>query len=209
VQFLLNSGRVLLLVSHYVAQPLKATRQASQRPARGTVVNPPGNLFPVGQVVSFFPEITMQQSCPPKSSTGFNPRSVDARHLHQMFERVDDVVVARLLLAGFNDNADLAKAFPGVLLRAQETVKRSHIRYAKARRYGVLARTCGGIAIDLVATLVGAVQRAGRATASAVRGMQRRAAYKKLLRERSKVVRLSAVRGEVVTDVEARVREAA
>lgn len=151
----------------------------------------------------------MQQSSSPKSSTGFNPRSVDARHLHQMFERVDDVVVARLLLAGFNDNADLAKTFPGVLLRAQETVNRSHIRYAKARRYGVLARTCGGIAVDLLSTVVGTLQRAGRATASAVRGLQRRAAYKKSLRERSKVVRLFTVCGEAVTDVEARVREAA
>lgn len=151
----------------------------------------------------------MQQSSSPKSTTGFNPRSVDARHLHQMFERVDDVVVARLLLAGFNDNADLAKAFPGVLLRAQETVKRSHIRYAKARRYGVLARTCGGIAIDLVMTIVGVAQRMGRGVASSVRGLQRRAAYKKSLRDQSKVIRLSAVRGDSVTDVEPRVREAA
>lgn len=151
----------------------------------------------------------MQQSSSPKSTTGFNPRSVDARHLHQMFERVDDVVVARLLLAGFNDNADLAKAFPGVLLRARETVKRSHIRYAKARRYGVLARTCGGIAIDLVLTVVGVAQRMGRAAASSLRGLQRRAAYKKSLRNQSKVIRLSAVRGDSVTDVEPRVREAA
>lgn len=151
----------------------------------------------------------MQQSSSPKSTTGFNPRSVDARHLHQMFERVNDVVVARLLLAGFNDNADLAKAFPGVLLRAQETVKRSHIRYAKARRYGVLARTCGCIAIDLVMTVVGVAQRMGRGLASSVRGLQRRAAYKKSLRDQSKVIRLSAVRGDSVTDVEPRVREAA
>ncbi|CAN7764554.1 hypothetical protein LJR039_007244 [Pseudorhodoferax sp. LjRoot39] len=151
----------------------------------------------------------MQQSSSPKSTTGFSPRSVDARHLHQMFERVDDVVVARLLLAGFNDNADLAKAFPGVLLRAQETVKRSHIRYAKARRYGVLARTCGGIAIDLVLTVVDVAQRMGRGLASSVRGLQRRAAYKKSLRDQSKVIRLSAVRGDSVTDVEPRVREAA
>ncbi|KQP14868.1 hypothetical protein ASF43_12470 [Pseudorhodoferax sp. Leaf267] len=129
--------------------------------------------------------------------------------MHQLFERVDDVVVARLLVDRFESDLDLCKAFPGAHLRALETVKRSHIRYAKARRYGVLARTCGGIAIDLVGTVVSAALRIGRATSAHVRAVRRRAAYVKSVRNEAKVICLPDARRSASNDAEPRIRRVA
>ncbi|HVR48335.1 MAG TPA: hypothetical protein VMS38_01250 [Pseudorhodoferax sp.] len=150
-----------------------------------------------------------QSSSPSPKSPAFNPRSVDARHLHQLFERVDDVVVARLLVARFADDADLCKAFPGAHLRALETVKRSQIRYAKARRYGVLARTCGGIALDLIGTAVSTVQRIGRGVAASIRAAKRRAAYVKSVRGQAQVICLPDARSSVPSEAEPRIRRVA
>jgi hypothetical protein len=150
----------------------------------------------------------MQQSTSPNASA-FNPRSVDARHLHQLFERVDDVVVARILVASFAANAELCRAFPGAHLRALETVKRAQIRYAKAHRYGVLARTCGGIAIDLVGTVVSSALRVGRAVAAAARAAKRRAAYVKSVRDQSRVICLPDTRKAASSVNEPRIRRVA
>ncbi|WP_147283001.1 hypothetical protein [Pseudorhodoferax soli] len=72
------------------------------------------------------------------------------QHLHQVFERVHDVVVARIVIAQFDANPRLKDAFPGVHLKALETIKRAHIRYAKAHRAGVrfaaVTQACRGIA---------------------------------------------------------------
>lgn len=142
-------------------------------------------------------------------SPAFNPRAVDAKHLHQMFERVDDVVVARILVRCFDDNAELCRAFPGAHLRALETVKRAHIRYAKARRYGVLARTCGGLAIDLTGTVLSTGLRIGRATAAYVRAVKRSVAYVKSVRNESKVICLPDARRAACTEAEPRIRRVA
>lgn len=150
----------------------------------------------------------MQQSTSPKSPA-FNPRSVDARHLHQLFERVDDVVVARILVARFDADLDLCRAFPGAHLRALETVKRSQIRYAKARRYGVLARTCGGIAIDLVGTVVSTALRIGRAASAHVRAVKRRAAYVRSVRSEAKVICLPDAGMTSSSEAEPRLRRVA
>ncbi len=151
----------------------------------------------------------MQQSSSTSPKPAFNPRSVDARHLHQLFERVDDVVVARLLVARFADDADLCKAFPGAHLRALETVKRAQIRYAKARRYGVLAKTCVGIAFDLGSTAVSTVQRIGRAVAASLRAAKRRAAYVKSVRGQAQVICLPDARSVASSEAEPRIRRVA
>lgn len=64
------------------------------------------------------------------------PRSVDARILANMIQRVHDPVVARIFLSTLETYPELQVQFLGAFLKAHETVKRSQIRYAKARDLG-------------------------------------------------------------------------
>lgn len=66
-----------------------------------------------------------------------SPRSADARMLTSMIQRVHDPVVARIFLSTLEQYPDLQLQFLGAFLKAQETVKRSQMRYAKARDFGI------------------------------------------------------------------------
>lgn len=68
-----------------------------------------------------------------------NPHSADARMLTSMIQRVHDPVVARIFLSTLEQYPDLQLQFLGAFLKAQETVKRSQMRYAKARDFGIAA----------------------------------------------------------------------
>jgi hypothetical protein len=68
-----------------------------------------------------------------------SPRSADARMLTSMIQRVHDPVVARIFLSTLEQYPDLQLQFLGAFLKAQETVKRSQMRYAKARDFGIAA----------------------------------------------------------------------
>lgn len=68
-----------------------------------------------------------------------SPRSADARMLTSMIQRVHDPVVARIFLSTLEQYPDLQLQFLGAYLKAQETVKRSQMRYAKARDFGIAA----------------------------------------------------------------------
>ncbi|MDH0051302.1 hypothetical protein [Comamonas terrigena] len=65
------------------------------------------------------------------------PHSADARMLTSMIQRVHDPVVARIFLSTLDQYPDLQLQFLGAFLKAQETVKRSQMRYAKARDFGI------------------------------------------------------------------------
>jgi len=66
-----------------------------------------------------------------------SPRSADARMLTSMIQRVHDPVVARIFLSTLEQYPDLQMQFLGAYLKAQETLKRSQMRYAKARDFGI------------------------------------------------------------------------
>jgi hypothetical protein len=68
-----------------------------------------------------------------------SPRSADARMLTSMIQRVHDPVVARIFLSTLEQYPDLQLQFLGAFLKAQETVKRSQMRCAKARDFGIAA----------------------------------------------------------------------
>lgn len=67
-------------------------------------------------------------------------RHVECNHWLGMMGRLQDPVVARLVLGFFNENMRLRDQHPGAFLIAAETVKRDQIRYAKAYAWGRLAR---------------------------------------------------------------------
>ena len=131
----------------------------------------------------------MQQSSSSKNdSRGFDPRGVDMQHLHQVLERVDDVVVARIVIAKFDANPRLMDAFPGAHLKALETIKRSQIRYAKAHRFGVrlasVARGCRGVGAWLVSGVRGCI--------ASVRAAQRRRRFVATVRADMRVPRIES-----------------
>jgi hypothetical protein len=64
---------------------------------------------------------------------------VEVNHWLRMMGRLEDPVVARLVLAFLNDNPRQRAQHPGAFLQASETVKRSQIRFAKAYAWGRLA----------------------------------------------------------------------
>jgi len=66
---------------------------------------------------------------------------VEVNHWLRMMGRLQDPVVARLVLGFLNDNPDLRDTHPGAFLLASETVKRDQIRYAKAYAWGKLAKS--------------------------------------------------------------------
>lgn len=73
----------------------------------------------------------MTQSNNSFSTQQTSPRSADARMLTSMIQRVHDPVIARIFLSTSEQYPDLQLQFLGAYLKAQETVKRSQIRYAK------------------------------------------------------------------------------
>lgn len=130
----------------------------------------------------------MQEYSSPKSDCGwFNPRGVDMQHLHEVFERVHDVVVARIVIAQFDANPRLKDAFPGVHLKALETIKRAHIRYAKAHRAGVrfaaVTRACRGIVSWITARVRGSI--------ASVRAAHRRRRFVASIRAEQRVPRVT------------------
>lgn len=152
------------------------------------VHQPSGNHFPDGRWSPNVPEITMQQSSSMKDHVvGFNPRGVDMQHLHEVFERVHDVVVARIVIAQFDANPRLKDAFPGVHLKALETIKRAQIRYAKAHRAGVrvaaVTRACRGIARWLASGV--------RACIASLRAVHRRRRFVASVRAEVRVPRVA------------------
>ena len=68
---------------------------------------------------------------------------LDAIHWQSTMGRLKDPVVARLVLGYLNENPRLRDQHPGAYLMASETVKRSQIRYAKARAWGRVASHLG------------------------------------------------------------------
>ncbi|MCR6481033.1 hypothetical protein NU688_33085 [Variovorax sp. ZS18.2.2] len=69
--------------------------------------------------------------------------SMDATQWRHMMSRLNDPVVARLVLAYLDANPAQRDRYPGGYLQATETVKRAQIRYAKARDWGRLAAFVG------------------------------------------------------------------
>ena len=64
------------------------------------------------------------------------PAVLDACQQLRMLGRLDDIVVARLVLSFMSENPRMKERHPGAFLTASETVKRSQIRYARAFGYG-------------------------------------------------------------------------
>lgn len=83
------------------------------------------------------PTSTSKQGAAPGPQA--SARSADARMLTSMIQRVHDPVVARIFLSTLEQYPELQVQFLGAYLKAQETVKRSQIRYAKARDFGIAA----------------------------------------------------------------------
>ena len=94
---------------------------------------------------------------------------LDASQWLRMLGRLDDIVVARLVLKFLTDNPTLIERHLGAYMTASETVKRSQIRYA--RSYGL------GMAIAQVTRGIGYVAKATfrllRATAKFAAAIQR------------------------------------
>ena len=81
----------------------------------------------------------MTQSTKSFGTQQTSPRIVDAHMLTSMIQRVHDLVVARIFFSTLEQYPDLELQFLGAFLKAQETVKRSQMRYAKARAFGIAA----------------------------------------------------------------------
>lgn len=81
------------------------------------------------------------------------PFDVDRRLLVKMISRVNDPVVARVFLCTVEMYPDLKLQFLGAYLTAEEAVKRSQIRYAKARDMGLAAARSKRAALKLMVGL--------------------------------------------------------
>lgn len=102
---------------------------------------------------------------------------LEARQWLRMLGRLDDVVVARLVLKFLTDNPALIERHLGAYMTASETVKRSQIRYARSYGAGMalaqLARGVGSIAkatyrlLRATAMAAGAIRRQYKLEASA------------------------------------------
>lgn len=64
--------------------------------------------------------------------------AIEAAQWRDMMSRLRDPVVARLVIEHLDSNVQMREHFPAAYLVAKETVKREHIRYAKARDRGRL-----------------------------------------------------------------------
>lgn len=78
----------------------------------------------------------MHQSQRSAKKPASSPFDVDRQLLVNMISRVNDPVVARIFLNTLDMYPDLKLQFLGAYLMAEETVKRSQIRYAKAHDVG-------------------------------------------------------------------------
>lgn len=78
----------------------------------------------------------MRQSHSSAKKPESSPFDVDRQLLVNMMSRVNDPVVARIFLNTLDMYPDLKLQFLGAYLMAEETVKRSQIRYAKAHDLG-------------------------------------------------------------------------
>lgn len=78
----------------------------------------------------------MHQSQRSAKKPASSPFDVDRQLLVNMISRVNDPVVARIFLNTLDMYPDLKLQFLGAYLMAEEAVKRSHIRYAKAHDRG-------------------------------------------------------------------------
>ncbi|MFP5475571.1 MAG: hypothetical protein ACLGJD_18170 [Gammaproteobacteria bacterium] len=74
---------------------------------------------------------------PASSSTA---AAIDASHLRDVLRRASDPVVARLL-QDFIHEQELQQSYPGAYLVALESIKRSQIRYARAKEQGRFVRS--------------------------------------------------------------------
>ena len=78
---------------------------------------------------------------------------LEARQWLRMLGRLDDVVVARLVLKFLTDNPALIERHLGSYMTASETVKRSQIRYARSYGLGMaIAQATRGIGYMAKAT---------------------------------------------------------
>jgi hypothetical protein len=78
---------------------------------------------------------------------------LEARQWLRMLGRLDDVVVARLVLKFLTDNPALIERHLGPYMTASETVKRSQIRYARSYELGMaIAQVTRGIGYMAKAT---------------------------------------------------------
>ncbi|WP_295551201.1 hypothetical protein [uncultured Pseudacidovorax sp.] len=75
-----------------------------------------------------------------KAASTSSAASIDARHLQDVLRRANDPVVARLL-RDFIQEQDLRQSYPGAYLVALESIKRSQMRYARAKEQGQLVRS--------------------------------------------------------------------
>lgn len=100
-------------------------------------------------------------------------QSLDATQWHNMMGRLKDPVVARLVLGYFGQNPRLRDQHPGAFLTASETVKRSHIRYAKAHALGRMVVIGGRTATRAMAWSTSSAVSALRWCWNAIRSLQR------------------------------------
>ena len=78
---------------------------------------------------------------------------LDASQWLRMLGRLDDIVVARLVLKFLTDNPALIERHLGAYMTASETVKRSQIRYARSYGLGMaIAQVTRGIGYMAKAT---------------------------------------------------------
>lgn len=94
--------------------------------------------------------MTQTQSSSKKPAS--SPSDVDRKLLVNMISRVNDPVVARVFLCTVDMYPDLKLQFLGAYLTAEEAVKRSQIRYAKARDMGLVAARSKRVALELLGT---------------------------------------------------------
>ena len=130
------------------------------------------------------------------NSASFDPRAVDTKHLHQMFERLHDPVVARLVISFLDADLNLRNAFPGVYLRAHETVKRSRIRYAKSRQLGQTTMSVGRGCCNLMIHCAKAVKAVALwGAAKAIEARRKRAVARDRASSASNVILLAPPTG--------------
>lgn len=93
----------------------------------------------------------MSQTNRSTKKPGTSPFDVDRQLLVKMISRVNDPVVARVFLCTVDMHPDLKLQFLGAYLTAEEAVKRSQIRYAKARDMGLAMARSKRVALKLLA----------------------------------------------------------
>jgi hypothetical protein len=111
---------------------------------------------------------------------------LDVSHWLRMMGRLDDPVVARLVLGFLDSDPHLRARHPGAFLQASETVKRAQIRFAKGyargrlvgsmclsacRGLGWLAKSAAALAVAGITTVVVLASRRAGVAKSTERGV--------------------------------------